>query len=147
MPKKRTMSFFFQMIIVFSHSSMETKSISTAHTRVPYSRGVPSMQTTQEDGNTALIKVSMQPVLMREAPGFPDEGGKSIMSPGGKPQASPDPTLCVPFLSLSLFFGGGGGLCSVFVAGFSPVVASGFYSLLVCGSLVVVASLVGEHRL
>ena len=83
--KKRTMSFFFQMIIVFSHSSMETKSISTAHTRVPYSRGVPSMQTIEEDGNTALIKVSMQPVLMREAPGFPDEGGKSIMSPGGKP--------------------------------------------------------------
>ena len=109
MPKKRTMSFFFQMKNVFSHSPMETKSISTAHSRVPYSRGVPSMQTTQEDGNTALIKVSMQPVIMREAPGFPDEGEKSIMSPRGKPQASPDPTLCVPFLSLSLFFGGGWG--------------------------------------
>ena len=137
-PKKRTMSFFFQMINVFSHSSMETKSILTAHCMVPYSCGVPSMQTIQEDGNTVLRMVSMQPVLVWEAPGFPDEGGKSKLPPRGKPQASPDPALCVPFLSLSLFFGGRwGGLCSVFVAGprFSPVAASEVSSLLVCGFL------------
>ena len=63
------------------------------------------MQTIQEDRNTVLREVSMQPVLVWEAPGFPDEGGKSKLPPRGKPQASPDPALCVPFLSLSLFFG------------------------------------------
>ena len=65
---------------------------------------------------------------------------------------SPDPAPCVPFMSLSLslsfFFFFFFGRLWVFVAmpSSSLVAVSGVYSPLVCGVLISVASLVGEHR-
>ena len=105
----------------------------TAHPMIPYSFGVLSMQTIQGDGNRVLRQVSVQTVLTGGAHGFPDEGGRSKLSPRWKVRTSSDPAPCVPFTSLPLFLSLW--LLWVFISEqeLSLVAASGVYSLLVCG--------------
>lgn len=114
---------------------------------IPYSFGVLSMKTIQGDGNPVLRQVSVQTALTGGAHGFPDEGGRSKLSPRWKVWTSPDPAPCVPFTSLPLF--NSLWLLWVFITvqELSLVAASGVYPRLVCGLPGAMASLIQEHRL